>query len=249
MSYWGESGNSPRAKLCLMLTGYKFETLSVIPDQWHPTSREYIEGREDMIVNNYSQYCSVVKTGIGKAKLIIGGEVDAVWDCRPASKDAPINWVELKTSAEIKTPHDDTKYQRKLLKFWIQSFLLGVPKIIVGFRSQSGILQRLEELQTKDIPGMVKKTSGLWDGNICINFTAAFLDWLKQTVTSDGVWRIRRRERSSIIEVFKIEESGHGDILSQEFLEWRTKVREEEAEAAKAKLLDNIESINDHGSA
>ncbi len=46
-------------------------------DQWDPTSRDYIEGREDMVVNNYAQYCSVVKTGIGKAKMIIGGEVDA----------------------------------------------------------------------------------------------------------------------------------------------------------------------------
>ena len=62
------------------------------------------------------------------------------------------------------------------MKFWIQSFLLGVPKIIVGFRSQNGILQRLVELKTTEIPGMVKRTSGLWDGNLCINFTAAFLD-------------------------------------------------------------------------
>jgi RAT1-interacting protein len=30
-----------------------------------------------MVVNNYVQYCSVVKTGFGKAKIIIGGEIDA----------------------------------------------------------------------------------------------------------------------------------------------------------------------------
>ena len=57
--------------------GYKFEALSLIPDQWDSTSREYIEDREEMVVNNYVQYCSVVKTGFGKAKLVIGGEVDA----------------------------------------------------------------------------------------------------------------------------------------------------------------------------
>jgi RAT1-interacting protein len=57
--------------------GYKFETLSLMPDQWDPTSRDFIEGREEMVVNNYAQYCSVVKTGIGKAKMVIGGEVDA----------------------------------------------------------------------------------------------------------------------------------------------------------------------------
>ena len=77
MSYWGESGRDFELRTGLILVGYKFETLSLIPDQWHPTSREYIEGREDMVVSNYAQYCSVVKTGIGKAKLVIGGEVDA----------------------------------------------------------------------------------------------------------------------------------------------------------------------------
>jgi hypothetical protein len=58
-------------------TGYKFETLCLLPDTWDATSREYIEGREDQIVNNSAQYCSVVQTGIGNSSLIIGGEVDA----------------------------------------------------------------------------------------------------------------------------------------------------------------------------
>jgi RAT1-interacting protein len=47
---------------------------------------------------------------------------------------------------------------------------------------------------------------------------------LKATVTGDGVWRIRRRERSPTIEVFKVEEAGHGDILSDEFINWRIKL-------------------------
>lgn len=100
-----------------------------------------------------------------------------VWDRKPDNKDDPINWVELKTSAEIENDKDRLKFERKLLKFWIQSFLLGVPKIIVGFRNKNGILQRLEELETKNIPTMVKKQGrGTWDGNLCINFTASFLD-------------------------------------------------------------------------
>ena len=57
--------------------GYKFETLSLLPTPWDGTSRDYIESREDAIVNNHAQYCSVVKTGIGKTKMILGGEVDA----------------------------------------------------------------------------------------------------------------------------------------------------------------------------
>lgn len=59
------------------MTGYKFETLSLIPDIWDNVSRDYIEGREKQQVSNYAQYCSVVRTGIGSSSLIIGGEVDA----------------------------------------------------------------------------------------------------------------------------------------------------------------------------
>jgi RAT1-interacting protein len=69
------------------------------------------------------------------------------------------------------------KYERKLLKFWAQSFLLGVPKIIVGFRDQNGICHNLEELDTASIPGKVLSVGKRsWDGNICINFAGAFLD-------------------------------------------------------------------------
>lgn len=100
-----------------------------------------------------------------------------VWDCKPERKEDPIHWVELKTSAEIRNDRDMLKYERKLLKFWAQSFLLGVPTIIVGFRDQYGIVHRLEELDTASIPGRVKKIGrGSWDGNICINFASAFLD-------------------------------------------------------------------------
>lgn len=100
-----------------------------------------------------------------------------MWDCKPERKEDPIHWVELKTSAEIRNDRDMLKYERKLLKFWAQSFLLGVPTIIVGFRDQEGIVHRLEELDTASIPGKVKKMGRRsWDGNICINFAATFLE-------------------------------------------------------------------------
>lgn len=107
----------------------------------------------------------------------LDAESCVVWDAKPESKDEPVNWVELKTSAEIESDRDMLKFERKLLKFWIQSFLLGVPKIIVGFRSKHGILQRLQELETRNIPNMVMKSGKrTWDGNTCINFTASFLE-------------------------------------------------------------------------
>lgn len=202
--------------------GYKFETLALLPEPWSAVSREYIEAREDEIVSNYAQYCSIVRTGFGKLKIVLAGEVDAVMAFKPDDPSTPTEWVELKTTAEINNDKDRVKLERKLLKFWAQSFLLGVPKIIVGYRTQQGILQRLEKIDTQSIPEKVRlQGKGLWNGDACIAFTAAFLQWLKDTITSEGVWRIRKRQNSPAIEVFKVEETGFGDILSQTFVEWR----------------------------
>lgn len=57
-------------------TGYKFETLSLLDKPWGETTREEIEGRENEVVDNYAQYCSICRTEIGGASMVIGGEVD-----------------------------------------------------------------------------------------------------------------------------------------------------------------------------
>ncbi|KAK9769166.1 putative RAI1 like PD-XK nuclease-domain-containing protein [Seiridium cardinale] len=205
--------------------GYKFETLCTLPATWAETSRDFIENRDKEIVSNKAQYCSVVRTGIGKTVLCIGGEVDAVWDAKPMVPGAPVNWIELKTSASIRGERDMNNFERKLMKFWIQSFLLGVPKIIVGFRSQSGILEKLEEIKTESIPvTAAQRGVKTWNANMCINFGAGFLEWLRRTINDEGVWRIRRQPKSSAIDVFRVEEAGHGKILTDEFINWRIKL-------------------------
>lgn len=69
-----------------------------------------------------------------------------------------------------------------------------------------------------------------WEKDVCINFARDFLTFVKDVIHKDsaarggvdgGVWKIRRVDRSPVIEVFKVEESGYGDILSREFVEWR----------------------------
>ncbi len=62
--------------------GYKFETLCTLPAPWSETDRDFIESRDSHVVNNKEQYCSVVRTGVGKTVLCLGGEVDAS-KCQP----------------------------------------------------------------------------------------------------------------------------------------------------------------------
>ena len=100
-----------------------------------------------------------------------------------------------------------------------------MPKIYIGYRSADGILQNIEELDTQKIPSNIQRM-GLfkWDGNLCINFTGAFLAFLKETIVGEGVWRIRRTAKDGAIEVFKVEETGTGSILKQSFLDWRAQM-------------------------
>ncbi|EMC97100.1 hypothetical protein BAUCODRAFT_121609 [Baudoinia panamericana UAMH 10762] len=214
--------------------GYKFESLSVLPRPWAECSRDEIEGREAVVVNNHPQYCSIVRTGIGTTSLVLAGEVDAVLGEKPQSPDDPIPWIELKTSAQpdLRNPKDVIKLERRLLKYWAQSFLLGVPRIIVGYRTSEGRLTSLSEIETQRIPGMVKRGQGLWNGNVCINMSAAFLDFLKQIITGDGVWRIMRRKNARAIEVFKVSESGTAEIIKPTFKAHREKLLALEMSAA-----------------
>ncbi len=63
------------------------------------------------------------------------------------------------------------------MKYWIQSFLLGVPNIIVGFRTDTGILDSLMNLETRKIPHEVQSRNLVnWDGNVCIKFASLFLE-------------------------------------------------------------------------
>ncbi len=205
--------------------GYKFETLALIPTPPNSTPRGEIEKHQRSAVSNHAQHCSIVHTSFGPHSLILGGEVDGLLAPKPTDPETPIQWVELKTSEELPPPQhqqhrDILKFERKLLKFWAQSFLLGVPKIIVGFRSKQGILRNLQMFNTHELPGMVRRGTGCWDGNVCINFAASFLSWLKETIIGDGVYSIVLRKKSGVVEVRKVKE-GTGGIVSEDFLQWR----------------------------
>lgn len=74
----------------------------------------------------------------------------------------------------------------------------------MGFRDKNGILQELKELETKEIPNEVKRMGhGTWDGNLCINFTATFLDCmivrlLFYNISADVLQGSNRRLRARV---------------------------------------------------
>ena len=113
----------------------------------------------------------------------------------------------------------------KLLKHWAQSFLLGVPTIVVGFRTQDGTLTSHRVLDTQKLPTQVKKNGNSWNGHVCINMTAAFLEFLKQQIMGkDGVWRIKWNKRDKCIDVSQVGATGTGEILDSGFKAHREKL-------------------------
>lgn len=116
------SDNSPPAQPSndwhkrAMYHGYAFEHFST------STSK-------DVHVNNSIQWATVNKLRIGNHKILTAGEVD----CARASTDIdtyePLqkDYIELKTSMQIHTQQHQDRFDKKLLKFYFQSYLLGVP--------------------------------------------------------------------------------------------------------------------------
>lgn len=69
-----------------------------------------------------------------------------------------------------------------MIKFWAQSFLIGIPKIIVGFRDDDGNLCSLKEIKTLEIPRMVRGKDKMWDAVVCLNFLNEFFEWLRRVI-------------------------------------------------------------------
>ncbi|KAG0463208.1 hypothetical protein HPP92_021684 [Vanilla planifolia] len=110
-------------------------------------------------------------------RIIMGAEMD----CCDSTDDGRRFYVDLKTSRELDQRTEERYEREKLLKFWIQSFLAGVPFIVVGYRNDAGILLRTERLRTTDITQRVKM-KGYWQGGVCLAFADEVFCWLYGTV-------------------------------------------------------------------
>lgn len=47
-------------------------------------------------------------------------------------------------------------FRFKLIKWWAQSFLVGIPTIICGYRDDGGVVHSLEKMETLKIPQRAK---------------------------------------------------------------------------------------------
>ncbi|EGV60564.1 decapping endonuclease targeting mRNA [Yamadazyma tenuis] len=201
----------------LEYSGYKFEKLVMLPRPWSECSRATIESRPTQEVNNYEQLISVVRTGIGKTRMVLAGEVDGIFDYKPVSDSNLPHYIELKTNNLITNEHQMKSFEKKLYKTWAQCFLMGIKNIGVGFRDESLHLRNVEIYEADEIPAMLK------DKINCVSslkFFGALMEWLNEldkTVTKSYTMSFE----SGKVMLMESPLSFESEFLTEEFKRWR----------------------------
>lgn len=163
----------------MMYWGYKFE-------QYTCADNAHSLPDPGGVVNTNEAFCTVVQTRLADHRLLFSGEVDCR-DKDPKAPAPPACYVELKTSAEICTPKQRSNFHRfKLLKWWAQSFLPGVPRVVAGFRDQEGVVVSVETFHIAKISHLIKNEYNCWKPTVCMNFCCDFLSFVKRVVTEDS---------------------------------------------------------------
>ncbi|CAJ0566745.1 unnamed protein product, partial [Mesorhabditis spiculigera] len=141
---------TPREHL-MTYWGFKFEQYATIAELGgQPSTAEPVSQLDEFGVVVKSQ----LQTVDGPLQLVYSGEVDCI--------DSAGTLLELKTQRQALT---GGFWRYKSLKWWIQSFLLGVRTIVVGFRDDAGYVNKVDTVAVNDLP-----KQGQWRGNVCFNF-------------------------------------------------------------------------------
>ncbi|XP_014204303.1 decapping and exoribonuclease protein-like [Copidosoma floridanum] len=136
-------------------------------------------------VNEAEEFCCLFSSKLGQHALVFGAEMDGI--CSQDIVAEPVDWkkikfVELKTNKIIRTEWQNNNYKRKLLKWWCQSFLVGIDNVICGNRTERGIVCKLEDIKVSSMPKLAKN---FWNASECLNFCNDFLNHVKTVVVRD----------------------------------------------------------------
>lgn len=216
---------------------YKFETIATLTQPLPYIQRDTLEKRHRKISNNGDNFFSLVKTGVSKAKYLLCGDINCIYDFKQDGKDNLKHYTKLCVSPIVSNLNDSHKFETLIFKTWLRCFLMGIPKIIYGFYDNNNILKTVEEFTTEQIPILFKEHNPdlATKCTNAIKWYGLFSEWLLKIVPHE--------EESNIIKPFKlILEDNHlklveiesndpeyegivegESILSERYKAWKTK--------------------------
>ena len=145
-------------------------------------------GRED-VMNEDAKGFDVIRADVASHKLILLHEVDAL-----SSDGSEVKLCLAKNVANESNYHMKVKfYQQKMLDMWLTSQIAGIPRALVGVRSEDGVLTDLKEYPMDDDQALfdiIRAESNFnyfgkndnqdpWDRTRCFEFLRDFLDYVK----------------------------------------------------------------------
>ncbi|UZJ55933.1 hypothetical protein CBS101457_005253 [Exobasidium rhododendri] len=183
--------------------GYSFES-------WTCSERPNPKDPWDGNVNTNVQWCSVVKTKLGETRCILAGEVDAV----DPKTQAP---TEVKTSMSIRNARDEERFETKMLRFYMQSFLLGIAMVVVGFRDYKGFLVTHQEFQTLKMPRLVRGKPHEWNPTACLNFASDTIASIRSHISASSPQPLPTLEEAEKSDAYPVQRIRF-DIASKEII-------------------------------
>ena len=157
-----EERSQSDAQRLMSYFGYRFEALCTSHDPSTP-------------VDANDEYVGLFNCKLGAHRLAVAAEIDCVDDAG--------TYVELKTNKLLASKRLVGTFERfKMFKFWVQSYLVGTPRVIVGFRDEDE-LRKLQAFDTLELPGLAAS----WRPQACLGFADAVLTWLRAALdAADG---------------------------------------------------------------
>lgn len=158
--------------------GFKFETyfLSSHPEKEPDTKSPVVLSKE---------FCCIYETKLEHTNIFYGAEMDGIVRDSPIDDDMNFNDLEF---IELKVKRRETHfrqtisfYKYKAIKWWCQSFLVGIKRIIVGLRNDNGIVGSYEEV---DIRNVARESKDHWSPSVCMKFCSEFLNLVKSDMKS-----------------------------------------------------------------
>ena len=198
---------------CASYGGFKFESICMVPLEEKSSSNSAfndslcvpLKDRMMIPVNAIAYFGIVYRSRLGRFNILASAEVDGV-DTNGS------DYVELKTQRILSSEKDHHYFFRdKLLKFWLQSYLAGIPRLLLGWRDDTFQLKHLEYINVADIPEIITTNARMnWNGMGLIKFGQVFFEWLKneletcrlcapESQNADMCFIVRKTSRQEII--------------------------------------------------
>ncbi|CAF1350473.1 unnamed protein product [Rotaria sp. Silwood1] len=128
-------------------------------------------------LNSLKKFIGVFQSTIGSYRLLYGAEID----CATKKSSSTTKHIELKVCAGKSLYDLPFDYNHKYARWWIQSFLAGIQTMIIGFRDDNGIVNKVSPLNISQI----EKATRTWSRQAFFNFFTCFANFLKDNVTNE----------------------------------------------------------------